>query len=76
MLIKDLIVKLQQIMEFEKANGWTEAAGESEIHIDVFKEIPNTCYSYRYAGISPDIRITKTGDGVYNVLTAFASEDK
>ena len=78
MKIIDLIEKLQTLY-----NTYTDAdkaiMGEPEIMIDVFRlkhhesigfDIP-ACYDRVYAGFGKDIVISKTDDGVYDILSAF-----
>jgi hypothetical protein len=67
MLIKDLIHLLEE--EYAKQDKLREHFGEPSIMIDKF-EVGNRCF-IRYAGISPDIEIERTADGVYAVLKGF-----
>jgi len=64
MLIRDLITKLKEI----EANC-PEYLQPAEIMIDVFEECGEHKFVYR--GFSPDVKITKSGDGTYDILTAF-----
>lgn len=71
MQIKDLISKLEALY-----NTYTDemksVMGEPDITIDVFKRKPDTEHDYQYAGFSHEIKIEPSGDGVYNILSAFA----
>lgn len=68
MLVKELIKKLEKLIEDNEPHK--EVLGEAVIQIDIFaeSEIPN---KYDYKGISPDIVIDITRDGCYHILTAF-----
>lgn len=72
MLIKDLISQLEALY-----NEYTDAdkaiLGEPEIVIDVFKRVyPDSCNFLReYAGYSGFIKIERSNDGVYPILSAF-----
>lgn len=64
MLIRDLIKQLEEL----EANC-PDYLQPAEIMIDVFEECGDHKFVYR--GFSKDVRITKSGDGVYDILTAF-----
>lgn len=76
MKTKDLIKKLEELVaEHEVVK---DMMGEHEIVIDVFTKkvvydvFDNVTDSYFvYAGFSPDIKIEKSSDGVYDILSAF-----
>ena len=71
MLIKDLIVKLQQLHDEEMQHF--DVMGEPSIEIDLFKCINETERLYQYAGIhTGDIVFDRSQDGVYNIIAAFA----
>jgi len=71
MLIKDLIVKLQQLHDEEMQHF--DVMGEPSIEIDLFKCINETERLYQYAGIhTGDIVFDRSQDGVYNIITTFA----
>lgn len=69
MLIKDLIAKLEALYNTYD-DEYKKVMGEPEIMIDVFKRVPNTNYT-EYSGFSHKINIDKSGDGVYDILSAF-----
>lgn len=69
MLIKDLIAQLEALYNTYD-DEYKKVMGEPEIMIDVFKRVPNTNYT-EYYGFWPKINIDKTGDGVYDILSAF-----
>lgn len=71
MLIKDLIQTLQEILDEHDAE-YIETMGEPTIHIDVFAKVQNFDY-YSYCGISSEIEIQRTQDGVNLVLSAFVN---
>lgn len=69
MRIRDLINMLEDLYDEEMKNY--DVMGEPEIAIDVFSI--NREGDREYAGIHlGDIKIDRTADGVYPVLTAFA----
>jgi len=71
MLIKDLIVKLQQLHDEEMQHF--DVLGEPRIEIDIFKCTNEPARLYQYAGIhTGDIVFDRSQDGVYNIITAFA----
>ena len=74
MLVKDLIKDLEKIIEDNRS--LEDVMGEATIAIDVFKEISPGQGFYRYAGFQDrfPIKITYSGDGVYAMLSAFASD--
>lgn len=58
------------VSEYE-AKGMVEVMGEHEIVIDVW--VNGTAFNsktWEYAGFSPNIEITHSGDGVYPILAA------
>lgn len=69
MQIKDLIAKLETLYNTYD-DSYKNVMGEPEIMIDVFKLVPNTNHT-AYAGFSKEINIDKSGDGVYDILSAF-----
>lgn len=71
MLIKDLITKLQELEDSFDLE-YRQVMGEPSIKIDVFTKVQGFEY-YQYAGISGDIEIEQSGDGVYYILSAFAN---
>lgn len=66
----DLIAKLQALIIAHEP--CKEMMGEHEIVIDVFKHssIPSD-HTFAYMGFSPDIKIEKSADGCYDILSAF-----
>ncbi len=69
MLTKDLIKVLQKLIEDNEPHK--EIFGEHTIMIDVFDLDKGSGSVIEYRGFSPDIRITKSSDGVYDILTAW-----
>mgnify|MGYP001578348393 CR=1 FL=1 len=69
MLIRDLISQLEQLIVANEPHK--HILGEAEIMIDIFGAKDESEYDFVYKGISPDVRITTSADGVYNILTAF-----
>lgn len=67
MLVKDLIIQLQQL-----EHDCPEYLQPAEIMIDVFEACGD--HKFAYKGFSPDVKITRSGDGVYDILTAFVGE--
>lgn len=72
MRIRDLIDKLEELYREEMQQY--DVIGEPEITIDVFK--PTDDGEFRqYAGFhTGDILITRSSDGVYPILSAFAED--
>ena len=70
----EFIKILQKLVDDHKPHE--EVMGAHEIVIDVFekKDIRDRMSGFRYAGFSPNIKIEKSGDGVYDILSAFAEE--
>lgn len=74
----DLIAQLQKLVDDHKASGAEEVMGEHEIVIDVFRKYCDTKANvgwYQYGGFDPDIRIEKSDDGVYDILSAFSTKE-
>jgi len=71
MLTKDLIALLQAKLDTDKEHE--HIMGVSTIEIDTFSWNKDK-EAFDYRGITGDVRITRTPDGVYDVLTAI--EDK
>jgi hypothetical protein len=67
MLIDDLITVLEE--EKERQKKYEDIFGPPTIQIDVFSVDKDHKISYR--GISEDVRITSSSDGVYRILTAW-----
>ncbi len=67
MLCRELIKQLESLIEANKP--YEDIEGAATIEIDKFRW-NETKQAFDYIGIDHDIKITKTADGVYNVLTA------
>lgn len=67
MKTKDLILKLQQLIDAHEP--LLDMMGEHEIVIDVFESAGN--HHFTYKGFTSDIKIEKSGDGVYDIISAF-----
>ena len=72
MKIIDLIDKLQTLYNTYD-DEYKSVMGEPEIMIDVFRlsEINPRRFYREYAGFGKDIVISKSSDGVYDILSAF-----
>jgi hypothetical protein len=70
MLIKDLIKKLEELYNSYDEEFKT-VMGEPSIEIDVFRQVDDKEHYFQYAGFSHDIKIEKSDDGVYDILSAF-----
>lgn len=71
MKTKDLIKQLQDMVDEHAASGALEVMGEHEIVIDSWTSgTPFNSKPWEYAGFSPNIEITHSGDGVYPILAA------
>ena len=68
----ELIAKLQKLVDDHKS--YEDVMGPHEIVIDVFRRSEGMNSIYRYGGFSPDVKIQKSKDGVYDILCAFAEE--
>lgn len=62
MLLKDLIKQLQDLYN-SYDEDYLSVMGEPEIMIDVF-------LNKSYQGFSPNIEISKSNDGVYDIISA------
>ena len=71
MLIKDLIKNLEELYNSYDEEFKT-VMGEPTIEIDVFRPVEDTEHYFQYAGFSHDIKIEKSSDGVYDILSAFS----
>jgi hypothetical protein len=71
MLIKDLIQKLEELYN-SYDEEYKATMGEPTIEIDVFRPIEDKPHCFQYAGFSHDIKIEKSDDGVYDILSAFS----
>ena len=69
----DLITKLQLLVEQHRP--MEEVMGDHEIVIDVFRKAPGHEHLFQYSGFSPNIEIEKSKDGVYDIISAFETEN-
>ena len=75
MQTKELIKILQQLVENHKCVE--DIMGEHEIMVDVFQMKEMQCLdgtmhkTFQYAGFSPEIKIQKSSDGVYDIICGF-----
>jgi hypothetical protein len=67
MKTKDLILKLQELIDAHEPCEWL--MGEHEIVIDQFSKLSNG--NFEYKGFSPDIKIERSQDNVYDILSGF-----
>jgi len=67
MKTKDLIKKLQDMVDEHESSGAIEVMGEHEIVIDCWTK---TDTDWKYSGFSPNIEITYSADGVYPIIAA------
>jgi len=70
MLIKTLIEQLQTLYEKEMIHA--DVMGEPEIMIDCFKRVEQGVF--QYAGFSNQVRIERSADGVYAILSGFVDD--
>jgi hypothetical protein len=70
MLIKTLIEQLQTLYEKEMIHA--DIMGEPEIMIDCFKRVEQGIF--QYAGFSNQVRIERSADGVYAILSGFVDD--
>jgi hypothetical protein len=70
MLIKTLIEQLQTLYEAEMIHA--DVMGEPEIMIDCFKRVEQGVF--QYAGFSNQVRIERSADGVYAILSGFVDD--
>lgn len=73
MYIKDLIVLLSKHYVEEMKHA--DVLGEPEIMIDVFKQVPGSTH-FTYGGIVHDVRVERSADGVYLILSKFSKDAK
>lgn len=71
MRTKDLITLLQKLVD--ENVEYEGVMGEHEIVIDVFSKIGDT-HQFEYSGFTPNIKVEKSGDGVYDIISAFKDE--
>ncbi len=74
MLIKDLIIQLQELYATYD-DECKQVMGEPEIMIDVFKLIRDadgkSTHVFSYQGFGKEVLIEKSSDGVYDILSRF-----
>jgi hypothetical protein len=70
MLIKTLIEQLQTLYEAEMIHA--DVMGEPEIMIDCFKQVEQGVF--QYAGFSNQVKIERSADGVYAILSGFVDD--
>jgi hypothetical protein len=77
MYLKDFISALQELYD-TYADEYKDLAGEPEITIDKFEKINTKTFThlYEFKGVSPDIQVRRTYDGVFLVLTALPDRKK
>ena len=74
MLVKDLITQLEALITERDANPEYKAMmGEADIVIDMFRWDEDRG-AFNYIGFSQDVKITKSADGVYDILTAIEDD--
>ena len=71
MLARELIAELERRIEANRPHEY--ALGELEIHIDQFSTVDGVI---KFDGVSPEIRITPSADGVLHILTAWSAGTK
>ncbi len=67
----DLIELLQKLVAEHKS--YEDVMGPHEIVIDVFGKTADGKY-FEYKGFSPNFKIEKSSDGVYDILSAFEDQ--
>lgn len=77
MYLKDFIDALQELYD-SYTEEYKVIAGEPEITIDKFEKINTKTFThlYEFKGITPNIQIRRTYDGVFLVLTALPERKK
>jgi hypothetical protein len=70
MLLKDLIEQLQALYEKEMLHA--DLFGEPEIMIDCFKKVEQGVF--HYAGFNNRIKIERSADGVYPIISGFLDD--
>jgi len=70
MQLKLLIEQLQTLYEKEMIHA--DVMGEPEIMIDCFKRVEQGVF--QYAGFSNQVRIERSADGVYAILSGFVDD--
>jgi len=65
-----LIEQLQTLYEAEMIHA--DVMGEPEIMIDCFKRVEQGVF--QYAGFSNQVRIERSADGVYAILSGFVDD--
>jgi len=75
MRLIDFISDLQRLYE-SYDEEYKSTMGEPEIMIDVFAPLHGDDTKFRYAGLNNLIKIEKSDDGVYDVISAFSNSYK
>ncbi|MGZ4849831.1 MAG: hypothetical protein ACXV2C_00435 [Candidatus Bathyarchaeia archaeon] len=77
MYLIDFISALQELYDSYTVD-YKELAGEPEITIDKFEKINTKTFTHlhEFKGVTPDIQIRRTYDGVFLVLTALPDRKK
>ena len=70
MQLKLLIEQLQTLYEAEMIHA--DVMGEPEIMIDCFKRVEQGVF--QYAGFNNQVRIERSADGVYAILSGFVDD--
>jgi hypothetical protein len=70
MQLKLLIEQLQTLYEKEIIHA--DVMGEPEIMIDCFKRVEHGVF--QYAGFNNQVRIERSADGVYAILSGFVDD--
>lgn len=70
MQLKLLIEQLQTLYEAEMIHA--DVMGDPEIMIDCFKRVEQGVF--QYAGFSNQVRIERSADGVYAILSGFVDD--
>ena len=74
MLVRDLITQLEALIVANDADPeWKAMMGEATVVIDMFRWDEDRG-AFNYIGFSQDVRITKSADGVYDILTAIEDD--
>ena len=69
MITKNLIKALQALVDAHEPTI-TSTVGEHKIMIDIFVRTDNGYF--KYAGFSPHIKLEKSDNGIYDIISAFS----
>lgn len=75
MRLIDFIADLQNLYN-SYSDEYKSTVGEPEIVIDIFSQSKKDAMEYKYSGYSDKIKIEKSEDGIFDVLSAFSSTYK